>query len=95
MMSLQGHWAVAQGDLKAGKTYYLKMNLTGWGPIIIGAADADDSRIEEWNEMTTVVKDEATSKPVPAEYVEEAKRLLKRVENGNANVTRITDQHAR
>ena len=45
--------------------------------------------------MTTVVKDEATSKPVPAEYVEEAKRLLKRVENGNANVTRITDQHAR
>lgn len=95
MMSLQGHWAVAQGDLEAGKTYYLKMNLTGWGPIIIGAADANDPRIEEWNEMTTVVKDEATSKPVPAEYVEEAKRLLKRVENGDANVTRITDQHAR
>lgn len=94
MMNLQGHWAVARGELVAGKTYYLKMNMTGWGPIIIGAADATDARIEEWNEMTTVVKDDMTSKQVPQKYVEEAKKVLMRIENGNANVTRITEQHA-
>ena len=70
------------------------MNMTGWGPIIIGAADATDARIEEWNEMTTVIKDDVTSKQVPQKYVEEAKKILKRIENGNANVTRITEQHA-
>tara|TARA_Y100000766_G_scaffold278810_1_gene286099 strand:+ start:727 stop:1362 length:636 start_codon:yes stop_codon:yes gene_type:complete len=94
MMNLQGNWAVAQGDLEAGKTYYLKLNLTGWGPIIIGAAVANDPRIDEWNEMTTIVKDEATSKPVPEKYVEEARGVLKRVADGNANVTRITEEHA-
>ena len=44
--------------------------------------------------MTTIVKDEATSKPVPEKYVEEARGVLKRVADGNANVTRITEEHA-
>ena len=94
MINFQGHWAVAQGVLEAGKNYYLKLNMTGWGPIIIGAAEASDPRIEEWNEMTTVIKDDVNSKQVPQKYVEEAKKVLTRIENGNANVTKITEQHA-
>ncbi|MDO6474670.1 hypothetical protein Q4520_04520 [Alteromonas sp. 1_MG-2023] len=95
MVSLQGHWAVAEGELEAGKSYYLKLNLTGWGPIILGVADSMDSRIEEWNTMKTVARDDATSKPVPPKYIEQARATLKRVEDGNANVTHITSEHAR
>lgn len=93
MVNLQGSWAVAQGVLEAGRTYYLKMNLTGWS-VILGAADATDERIAEWNTMTTVVKDETTSKPVPQKYIDEAKRTIKRVEDGNANVTHISEENA-
>ena len=86
-------WAVAQGNIEAGKTYYLKLNLTGWS-IILGAADALDDRIAEWKTMTTIAKDESKPKPVPEKYIVEARKVIKRVEDGNANVTRITEEHA-
>ena len=45
--------------------------------------------------MKTVARDDATSKPVPPKYIEQARATLKRVEDGNANVTHITSEHAR
>ena len=93
MVELQNMWAVAQGNIEASKTYYLKLNLTGWS-IILGAADALDDRIAEWKTMTTIAKDESKPKPVPEKYIVEARKVIKRVEDGNANVTRITEEHA-
>ena len=94
MVYVQGRWGVAKGELKPGKTYYLKFNMTGWGPVTLGIADANDPRIDEWNMMTTVVIDESSQKKIPEKYITDARKILKRVEEGDANVTLITDSHA-
>ena len=95
MVYIQGAWGVAQGDLKPGKTYYLKFNMTGWGPINLGVAMANDPRIPEWNTMKTVVLDESSPKAVPEKYILKARKILKRADDGYANVTPITDANAR
>lgn len=94
MTYVQGSWAVAKGHLKAGKTYYLKFNMTGWGPTILGVAKANDKRISEWNKMPTVTLDTSAPKEVPEKYILKAQEILKRVDEGTANVTAITDEHA-
>ena len=94
MAYVQGSWGVAQGELKAGKTYYLKSNLSGWGPISLGVAEYDDSRIGEWQTMETVVLDTSKPKEIPEKYLALARKTLKQVENGNINPTPITDRNA-
>ncbi|WP_133468294.1 hypothetical protein [Paraglaciecola marina] len=94
MVYVQGSWGVAQGELKPGKQYYLKFNMSGWGPISLGVADFDDARIPEWNTMTTVAIDQSSQKPVPEKYLQKAQAVLQRVADGNANVTPITDMNA-
>lgn len=94
MVYVQGSWGVAKGELKPGKQYYLKFNMSGFGPISLGVAASDDPRIEEWNTMKTVVIDEVLQKDIPEKYLKSARKTLKRVEDGNANVTQITDMHA-
>ncbi|MEP0354187.1 hypothetical protein [Paraglaciecola sp.] len=94
MVSVQGSWAVAKGELKPGKQYYLKFNMSGWGPIMLGVATSDDPRITEWNTMTTVAIDQSSQKPVPDKYLKKAQKVLKRVADGEANVTPITDSNA-
>ena len=94
MVYVQGSWGVAKGELKAGKTYYLKFNMSGFGPINLGVAKSTDSRIPEWNTMTTVTIDKASPKDIPEKYVLKAREILKKVENGSATVTPITDINA-
>lgn len=94
MVYVQGAWGVAKGELKPGKTYYLKFNMSGWGPISLGVAKATDSRIPEWNTMSAVTIDKSFPKSIPEKYVLKAKKILLRVESGNANVTVITDANA-
>lgn len=95
MVNMQGAWGVAKGELKPGKTYYLKFNMSGWGPISLGVAKATDPRISEWNTMDTVSIDNASQKEIPEKYIIKARKVLQKVENGSANVTPITDEHAR
>jgi len=87
-------WGVAKGELKSGKSYYLKFNMSGWGPISLGVAASTDPRIPEWNTMETVSIDESSPKDVPEKYVVKAREILQKVEDGNANVTPITDINA-
>lgn len=94
MVYVQGSWGIAKGELKPGKTYYLKFNMSGWGPISLGVAASDDSRIAEWNTMTTVAVDESAPKSIPEKYINAARNMLKRVEDGNVNVTEINDTNA-
>ena len=94
MVYVQGSWGVAKGELKPGKTYYLKFNMSGWGPISLGVAKSTDSRIPEWNTMSTVSIDKSSPKDVPEKYVLKAQKILQRVESGNANVTPINDTNA-
>lgn len=94
MVYVQGAWGVAKGDLKPGKTYYLKFNMSGWGPISLGVAKSTDPRIPEWNTMSTVSIDKSSPKKVPEKYVLKAQKILQRVKSGNANVTPITDRNA-
>ena len=89
-----GGWGVAKGELKPGKTYYLKLNITGLGPINLGAAESSDPRINEWNTMTTVSLDTESPKDIPEKLILNARKILARVEEGNANVTPITDINA-
>jgi hypothetical protein len=93
MVYVQGSWGVAKGELKAGKTYYLKFN-SGFGAVSLGVAKHDDPRIEEWNTMTTVKIDENSPKKVPEKYYISARKILKRVENGTSNINSISDVHA-
>jgi hypothetical protein len=93
MVYVQGSWGVAAGDLRAGKSYYLKFNMPGFG-IGLGVAKADDPRIEEWNTMTTVTLDEAAPKEIPEKYILGAQKTLERVRAGNAVVTPIADINA-
>lgn len=44
--------------------------------------------------MTTVTIDKSSTKDVPEKYVTKARETLKRVEDGNAIVTPITDINA-
>jgi hypothetical protein len=94
MVSAQGAWGVARGDMEPGKTYYLKVNITGWGPMSLGAAKSDDPRIEKWNKMKTVTIDKAVPKAIPEKVLVSVRSTLKRVEEGRANVTPITENNA-
>ncbi|MFB1037278.1 MAG: hypothetical protein QMC38_18270 [Sinobacterium sp.] len=94
MVYVQGYWGIAKGDLKPGKSYYLKFNMTGWGPISLGAAKSDDSRIHKWDAMKTVSMDALSPKDIPEKYILRAREILRRVEGGNVNVTPITDINA-
>lgn len=94
MVYVQGSWGIAKGELKSGKTYYLKFNMSGGGPVSLGAAKSDDPRIDEWKTMKTVSLDESSSKPVPKKYVVAARKILERVETGDANVTPISGINA-
>ena len=76
MVYVQGSWGVAKGELKAGKKYYLKFNMSGWGPISLGVASFDDPRIEEWNTMTTVAIDKSSQKEIPEKYLKKARATL-------------------
>ncbi len=93
LLYCQGSWAVAKGDLKAGKSYYLKFNMPGFG-IGLGVARSDDSRIEEWKTMKTVTLDEAAPKEVPEKYILGARKVLERVRTNDAVVTPIADINA-
>jgi len=95
MVYVQGSWGVAKGDLEAGKTYYLKFNMSGLGPISLGVASNSDPRIEQWNMMDTVVIDQSSPKDVPQKYIDGARKALKRIADGNANVTVIGENNAR
>lgn len=94
MVYMQGSWGVAKGELKSGSSYYLKFNMSGWGTISLGAATSNDARIDEWKTMKTVALDESSSKKVPEKYITNARKILKRVEDGTANVTPISDANA-
>ncbi len=94
MTYVQGSWAIAKGELKPGKTYYLKFNMSGWGPTSLGVAKASDTRIAEWNKMTTVAIDQSSPKEVPEKYIIKARKILNRVEAGTANAAPITDINA-
>lgn len=94
MVYVQGSWGIAHGELKPGKTYYLKFNMSGWGPISLGVAKSDDPRIDEWNTMATVTVDQSSPKDIPKKYIIGARKILKRVEDGNARVTPIADINA-
>ncbi|EWH09562.1 hypothetical protein DS2_12043 [Catenovulum agarivorans DS-2] len=94
MVYVQGSWGVAKGELKAGKSYFLKFNMSGFGPISLGVADSNDPRIAEWKTMKTITIDKAATKEVPEKYIQAARKILTRVENGQANVTQIVDGHA-
>jgi hypothetical protein len=94
MVYVQGAWGVAKGELKPGKKYYLKFNMSGVGPISLGVAESTDPRIPEWNQMTTVTIDKSSTKDVPEKYILGARKTLQKVEDGSANVTPITDANA-
>ena len=46
------------------------------------------------NTMTTVAVDELSPKDIPEKYIVGARKILKKVEDGNANVAAITDINA-
>ncbi|MCD9459238.1 hypothetical protein [Marinibactrum halimedae] len=94
LASMKHSWAVAQGELEAGKTYYLKFNMSGWSAVNLGVAKPTDPRIPEWNRMTTIIIDESDPKPVAQKYISRAQRILKKVEDGTAIITPITDANA-
>ncbi|CAA0113933.1 Uncharacterised protein [BD1-7 clade bacterium] len=94
MLYVQGAWGIAQGNLKPGKTYYLKFNLSGWGPTSLGVAKSNDPRIDEWKTMKTVVIDESSPKAIPEKYTEKARNILQRVQDGSIKATPITDMNA-
>ncbi len=97
MVEYQGAWGIAKGELKPGKTYYLKFNMGGWGPNILEVAKSTDPRIPEWNTMSTVTIDTSSPKEVPEKYVLKAQEILKWVESGSATRSRftsITDSNA-
>lgn len=94
MVYVQGSWGVAKGELKPGKKYYLKFNMTGWGPINLGVAKSSDPRISEWNTMDTVAIDKSSPKDIPEKHVLKARKILQRIEDGNAIVTPIDDVNA-
>lgn len=94
MVYVQGAWGIAKGELKAGKKYYLKFNMSGLGPISLGVAESTDSRIPEWNKMTTVTIDKSSTKNIPEKYILSARKILQKVKDGSANVTPITDINA-
>lgn len=94
MVYVQGSWGVAKGELQPGKTYYLKFNMSGLGPISLGVAKSDDPRIGEWNRMETVALDVSSPKDIPERYILGARKILNRVEEGDATFTPITDANA-
>lgn len=94
MVYVQGAWGVAKGELKSGKKYYLKFNMTGLGPISLGVAESTDPRIPEWNKMTTVTIDKSSTKDIPEKHILNARKILQKVEDGSTNVTPITDINA-
>lgn len=93
VVSVQGSWGVAQGNLLPGKTYYLKYN-QGFGSVSLGVANNDDQRIAEWNSMKVVAIDESASKPASEKQIKKAQKILKRVEEGKASVNQINELHA-
>ncbi len=94
MAYIQGNWGTARGELEAGKTYYLKFNMSGFGPISLGVASAEDERIDEWKTMKTVVMDESSTKAVPEKYLAKARLTLEKVESGTVIPTAITAANA-
>jgi hypothetical protein len=44
--------------------------------------------------MSTVAIDKSSPKEVPKKYILKAEKILRRVENGDANITPITDDNA-
>lgn len=94
MVYVQGSWGAAKGQLKPGKTYYLKFNMPWGGGVHLGVAESTDSRIPEWNTMTTVTIDNASQKDIPEKYILEAREILQRVEDGSKDTTPITDKNA-
>ena len=94
MAYIQGNWGTARGTLEAGKTYYLKFNMSGFGPVSLGVASAEDERIDEWKAMKTVAMDQASSKAVPEKYLAKARLTLEKVEAGTVIPTPITAANA-
>lgn len=94
MVYTQGVWGAAKGKFEPGKTYYLKFNMSGWGGISLGVADATDPRIPEWNTMTTVTIDPASPKPVPEKYILDARKTLKEIETGKKKANPVSDINA-
>lgn len=94
MIYVQGSWGAAKGQLKPGRTYYLKFNMPWGGGVHLGVAESTDPRIPEWNTMTTVTIDNTSQKDIPEKYILEAREVLKGVEAGSIKATPITDTNA-
>ena len=94
MVYVQGQWGAARGELKPGKTYYLKVN-QGYGRIILGVAKSNDPRIERWNaKLTPVAIDDSRLKDIPQKFVDKARIVLEGVNSGSYRSHLIGDEHA-
>jgi len=70
-------WGYMNINLEAGKVYYIKPNLIPFVGLMLGVASSSDSRIEEWNtSLEPMAVDRSTTRPVPQERIDEAKRNL-------------------
>jgi hypothetical protein len=94
MVYLQGQWGAARGELKPGKTYYLKVN-PGYGRVGLGVAKSNDPRIERWSaKLTPVAIDDSRLKDIPQKFVDKARIALERVNSGSHPSHLIGDEHA-
>lgn len=96
MVFMQGFWGRSvHGSLEAGKTYYIKYNHGVFNVFSLNAADATDPRIKIWNEvLTPVTIDTSSSKPVPQDLIDAAKKLMEEVNSGSASSSLIGKAHA-
>ncbi len=94
MVYVQGQWGAARGELKPGKTYYLKVN-QGYSRIILGVAKSNDPRIERWNaKLTPVAIDDSRLKDIPQKFVDKARIVLEEVNSSSYPSHLIGDEHA-
>jgi hypothetical protein len=94
MVYVQGQWGAARGELKRGRTYYLKVN-QGYTRIILGVAKSNDPRIERWNaKLTPVGIDDSRLNDVPQKFVDKARIVLEGVNSGSYPSHLIGDEHA-
>lgn len=70
-------WAGKKLTVEGGKTYYIKTNVTVVNGLNLGLANANDARIEKWNQrLTPLAIDRSATKPVPKENRDEAAKYV-------------------
>ncbi|HWV16383.1 MAG TPA: hypothetical protein VN030_13200 [Cellvibrio sp.] len=72
-----GRWAYLNIETVAGKVYYIKPNIIPLVGLRLGAAEASDPRISDWNDsLTPKTIDTSKTSPLPKKAIDKAQKNL-------------------